>query len=143
MEATLLRSCLSLPKVVFALRTCPPVHIFHALQNLDHILLEALSNLAGGPLSSWVWRKASLPSSLGGLGIRWAPLHAPAAYISSLEQSSALVTEILAKSPRSPTYLRRSLSCLAEAASRPEWLTIQEIDVSLCQHSLCHFALSA
>ena len=30
-----------------------------------------------------------------------------------------------------------SLSCLAEAASRPEWLTIQDIDVPLRQHSLC------
>ena len=100
MEATLLRSCLSLPKVVFALRTCPQVHIFHALQTFDHIMLEALSDLAGGPLSNWAWRKVSLPSSLGGLGIRWVTLHAPAAYISSLDQSSALVTEILRKSPR-------------------------------------------
>ena len=138
MEATLLHSCLSLPKVVFALRTCPPVHIFHALQTFDHIMLEALSDLACGPLSNWAWKKVSLPSSLGGLGIRWASLHAPAAYISSLDQSSALVTEILEKSPRPPTYLRGSLSCLAEAASRPEWLTIQEIDVPLHQHSLCH-----
>ena len=127
MEATLLRSCLSLPKVVFALCTCPPVHISHALQTFDHIMLEALFDLAGGPLSNWAWKKASFPSSLGGLGIRWASLHAPAAYISSLDQCSALVTEIL----------RGSLSCLAEAASRPEWLTIQEIDVPLRQHSLC------
>ena len=88
MEATLLRSCLSLPKIVFALRTCAPMHIFHALQTFDHIMLEALSDLAGGPLYNWAWRKASLPSSLGGLGIRWSSLHAPAAYISSLEQSS-------------------------------------------------------
>ena len=94
MEATLLHSC-RLPKVVFALHTCPPVHIFHALQTFDHIMLEALSDLACGPFSNWAWRKASLPSSLGGLGIRWASLHAPAAYISSLEQFSALVTEIL------------------------------------------------
>ena len=52
MEATLLRSCLSLLKVVFSLRTCPPVHIFHALQTFDHIMLEALSDLAGGPSSN-------------------------------------------------------------------------------------------
>ena len=137
LEATLLCSCLSLPKVVFALRTCPPMHIFYALQTFDQIMLEALSDLAGGPLSNWAWRKASLPSSLSGLVIRWASLHAPAAYISSLKQTSALATEILGKSPVPPTYLRASLSCLAEAASRPEWLTIQDIDVPLRQHSFC------
>ena len=81
LEATLLRSCLSLPKIIFALHTCPPMHIFHALQTFDHIMLEALSDLAGGPLSNWAWRKA---------------------------------------------------------ASRPEWLTIHDIDVPLRQHSLCH-----
>ena len=95
LEATLLRSCLSLPKIVFALRTCPPMHAFHAFQTFDHIMLEALSDLIGGPLSNWAWKKASLPSSLGGLGIIWASLHAPAAYISSLEQSSGLVSKIL------------------------------------------------
>ena len=137
LEANILCSYLSLPKVVFALRTCPPMHIFYALQTFDHIMLEALSDLAGGPLSNWAWRKVSLPSSLSGLGIRCVSLHAPAAYISSLKQTSALATEILGKSPIQPTYLLARLSCLSEAASRPEWLTIQDIDVPLRQHSFC------
>ena len=36
---------------------------------------EAVSDLAGCPLSHWSWLKASLPSSLGGLNIRQATLH--------------------------------------------------------------------
>ena len=66
MEATLLRSCLALPKVAFALRTCPPSKIKGASEAFDNALRGALSDLAGAPLSDWAWLKASLPCSLGG-----------------------------------------------------------------------------
>ena len=59
-------------------------------------------------------------------------------HISALLSSVVLLSLKFFGSPRPPTYLRGSLSCLAEAASRPEWLTIQEIDVPLREHSLCH-----
>ena len=47
---------------------------------------EALSDLAGGPLSAWSWQKDCLSSSLGGLNLRRAMLHAPSAYVGSLYQ---------------------------------------------------------
>ena len=72
-------------------RTSPPGHIRQATAAFDNAMLEALSNLAGGPLLEWTWLKASLPSSLGGLNIRRVSLHASAAYISSLDQSKELV----------------------------------------------------
>ena len=76
MEATLLRSCLALPKVAFSLRTCPPSHIIQATATFDDVMREALTDLTGCPLSGWAWLKASLPSSCGGLNIRRATFHA-------------------------------------------------------------------
>ena len=70
METSLLRSCLSLSKVAYALRTCPPRYIWQALVAFDDTMQESLADLAGGPLPDWAWLKTSLPVSLGGLGIR-------------------------------------------------------------------------
>lgn len=95
METTLLRSCLSLPKIAFTLRSCPPGHLRNSTSFFDDCMRESLSDLASSPLSDWAWLKASLPSSLGGLNIRRAVKHAPAAYISSLAQSRGLVSNIL------------------------------------------------
>ena len=105
MEATLLRSCLALPKVTYVLRTCPPDHIETALSAFDDNLRQALSDLAGSPLSDWSWLKASLPSSLGGLSLRRASLHAPAAYIGSFHQNKPFFQLL------SLLLLRRGESC--------------------------------
>ena len=102
METALLRSCLALPKVAFALRTCPPCHVKQATASFDDIMREALADLAGGPLPDWAWLKASLPSKRGGLTIRRASMHAPAAYVGSLEQSGDLVSRILGHVPEPP-----------------------------------------
>ena len=69
METTLLRSCLSLPKFNFALRTCPPSAIQVSTAAFDNLMRDSLSDLAGGPVSDWSWLKASLPSSFGGLNV--------------------------------------------------------------------------
>ena len=89
MECTILRYCLALPKISFALRSCPPQHAKNAISEsaFDFSMLEALSDLAGGPLPNWSWLKASLPASLGGLGVRRASFHAT---IGSLDQSKHL-----------------------------------------------------
>ena len=91
METALLRSCLALPKVSFSLRACQPDHIRQGTALWDDTIRDALTDLAGSPLPDWAWLRASLPSSLGGLNIRRASLHAPAAYISSIAQSRGLV----------------------------------------------------
>ena len=64
METTLLCSCLSLPKAAYMIRTCPPGLIQRALEEFDHTMKEAVSDITGCPLSNWAWLKASLPSSL-------------------------------------------------------------------------------
>ena len=138
MEATLLRSCLALPKVAFSLRTCPPSHIIQATATFDEAMREALTNLTGCPLSGCAWLKASLPSSRGGLNIRRATLHASAAYIGSLVQtrSRTLVTRILWRTPAPSPHLDSTVSALADAAKTPDWSFLEEIDVSCRQHPL-------
>ncbi len=70
---------LALPKVVSVLRACPPGRT--TAHNFDCSIRRALESILGGPLSDWSWQKASLPCSKGGLGLRSAPLHAPALLI--------------------------------------------------------------
>ena len=134
METTLLRSCLALPKVSFSLRSCPPDFIKQGTANFD----DTMSDLVGSPLTDWAWLKASLPSSLGGLNLRSASLHAPAAYVSSLAQSRDLVDRILGLDTSPSIHLASSVSALAAATERPNWVSLEEIDVPLRQRPLSH-----
>ncbi|ETW96706.1 MAG: hypothetical protein ETSY2_45945 [Candidatus Entotheonella gemina] len=131
METALLRSCLALPKIAHLLRTCPSPLIQEVLVEFDEALRDAVSDLVGCPLSDWAWMKASLPSSLGGLGIRPASLHASAAFISSFHQSEALISDILGHPAKAPFHQPGVVSALATAADRPQWLSVDNIDVSL------------
>ena len=136
METTLLRSCLSMPKFNFALRSCPPSYIQPATSAFDDLMQECLFDLAGGPLSDWAWLKASLPSSLSGLNIRSANLHAPAAYISSPAQLGHLIANIMGHPPTPSIHLANTVSELASAAKMPAWVSVDDIDVPLRQRSL-------
>ena len=86
LETTLIRSCLVLPKFSYLIRTCPPNYITWATRDFD-VAMRALESILGGPLSEWSWLKPSLPSSLGGVNLRSASLHAPAAFLSSSSRS--------------------------------------------------------
>ena len=96
LEVTLLHSCLSLPKVS---RCCPPPYLIQAAEGLDSAMRETLEVITGAPVTDWSWLKASLPSSLGGLNLRSAVLHAPAAFVASLHNSQPLIEEMLGFSP--------------------------------------------
>ena len=82
--------------------------------------------------------KASLQSSLGRLNIRIAPLHAPAAYVSSLVQSTTLIARILGMFlthfnillVRSVLWLRLQRNLTGGA--------LEDIDIPLQQHPLSH-----
>ena len=103
-EFTLLRSCLSLPKFVFLLRTFPLPVIQDAIEAFDVVLHSAVSDIVGAQLSDWSWVKATLPVSLGGIGVRLASSYAAAAYISSVSQSSSLIVQLLDQ-PSPPSLL--------------------------------------
>ena len=66
-------------------------------------------------------------------------MHAPAAYIGSLEQPRALTARILGRVPEAPQYLTATVSVLANAAARPNWVSLEEIDVPHRQRPLSHF----
>ena len=136
METALLRSCLSLPKVAHLIRTCSPDVIQGALETFDGLMREAVSDLAGCSLSNWAWLKSSLPSSLGSLNIRHATLYAPAAFIGSFQQSESIISDILGHPAKAPQHLPNAISALARAAARPEWVSIESVDVPLRCHSL-------
>ena len=80
----------------------PPNYIRQATTSFGETMREVLPNLVGVPFSDWAWLKASLPCSHGGVNIRRATLHAPLAYISSLEQFRAMDTRILGQDPETP-----------------------------------------
>ena len=118
MEMALLRSCLSLPKLAFTLCCCPPSLILNALKRFDGLIVDS-------PLSDSAWLKASLPSSSGGLNIRHATLHAPAAYIGSFSQAQPLVPGILGRPAKHPPILPMALGSLQQATARPDWVLCQ------------------
>ena len=136
-QTTLLRSCLSLPKFNYSLRTCPPSLILNATTLFDNLVREALEDITGGPLSDWSWAKANLPPLLfGGLNLRSAVLHAPAAYISSIAESIDLASQILCYTTNLPLALPMAISSLAYSVNKPMWHHLEDVDLPLHQKSL-------
>ena len=137
MTIIMLRSCLSLPKLAFLLRTCPPSFIMDALHSFVKSIYYSLSNLVGGSLSTWSWDKASLPVAFGGLGLRRASLHAPAAFIASSFQSESLISDILGFDPSPSVHLPAALQSLALSANRSDWSSsLDSIDIPRTQRHL-------
>ena len=134
-HVTMLRSCLALPKVAFVLRSCPPNHVSNATFDFDVAIRDTLRDIVGGPLSDWSWLKASLPCSRGGLGLRNASLHAPAAFLASLH-SQSLVERMFGHPPCTSSHTSPAIAALAAVAARPDWQGLDNIGVSLSQHSL-------
>ena len=135
-ETTLLRSCLSLPKFSYVLRTCPPSNICQATSSFDAAIREALVSILGGPLSEWSWTKASLPSSRGGINLRSASLHAPAAFLASDYRSRTLVESMVGHVLDPSPHSSSALAAFLATVSRPDWQCLEDIDVPLKQHSL-------
>ena len=136
LQTALLRSCLSFPKISYILRTCPPSHILQATRNFDTGIRGSLEDILGGPCPEWSGLKASLPSSRGGLNLRDASLHAPAAFVASSTQFAELVGRILGQPTCQSPHLAPALTDLSSSASRPDWQQLEDVDVPLCQRPL-------
>ena len=118
-----------------SLCTCNPVPLGSSLDSFDSLLLSSLSDSLGACLSQWSRLKASLPVSMGGLGLRRASLHAASAYYSSLSSSASTIESILGLPADLSPLLDGVRPLLASAASRPDWVSQESIDVPLSQHS--------
>ena len=118
-ELTLLSSCLSLPKLLYSLRTCPPSDIQAATFAFDELMRASLQLIVGGPLPDWSWLKSSLPSSREVLTLRYASHHVPAAFVTSFHQTLRMVEKILGVKPDTPGCLPSTVASLALPAGRP------------------------
>ena len=94
-EYVLLRNCLALPKMSYAIRTVNPVHHEASMERFDSSVRESLERILGGPISDAKWKQASLPVSQGGLGLRSALSHSAAAFISSFSDSQSIIEDII------------------------------------------------
>ena len=94
-QFALLRSCLSVPKVMYTLRTTDPTLNQVLWQEVDTITREACNRILGAPVNDTQWMQAMLPVSMGGLGLKSAADHSTAAYITSVLSSQDLKQQIL------------------------------------------------
>ena len=97
-EYVLLRSCLSIQKFAYNLRTVDTSGHPGVLRDFDTEVRGALEGILGTPLTPSQWSQASLPCSKGGLGLRLAASHGPGAYLASVGSSDTLVQEVRRRS---------------------------------------------
>ena len=128
LQLTMLRACYGLPKFYFSIRTTSPENSLAACIEFDYHQRNALSSLLGSPIDDSTWAQASLPISLGGLGLRSAASHAPIAYASSLRLTATLCRLLLpsfpmtAANPEDDQLSKKQLSWSLDVASHKELL---------------------
>ncbi len=99
----LLKNCFSIPKLQYLLRTSKAYKETGSLENIDKSIQEAVTGITNVNFSDRMWTQATLPVSLGGLGIRRATDIASPAFISSLVATKDLVGSILSSQPEMST----------------------------------------
>ena len=96
LEFVALRSCLSIPKVMYSLRTTLPTEsTLSVWQRFDNLLRGALGRILGCNLGHQEWAQSQLPLHLGGFNLRSAQNHSSSAFLGSLIKSDDLVRRIL------------------------------------------------
>ena len=86
----LLMRCMGSSRVMHAMRTTRPDWILETLKEVDAATMDCLEACVGTTLPAAARTQASLPIRLGGLGVRSAERHAPAAYVCSRVASRKL-----------------------------------------------------
>ncbi|XP_063368267.1 uncharacterized protein LOC134656640 [Cydia amplana] len=92
---TILKFCLFVPKLTYAIR-CSPIWKFgNIILPLDDLIKSTLESILNIQLSDHSWTQASLPIRHGGLGIRKISSVALPAFLSSVHSSASLIGKIL------------------------------------------------
>ena len=91
----LLKNCFAIPKLLYTLRTWPAFRNLQALEAFDTIIKEMITEIINVKFDRENWTQATLPVSLGGLGIRRATEIAAPAFISSHIAASQLMSLLL------------------------------------------------
>ena len=89
---------------MFTLRAVETVAHQEILAEYDRVTREAIGRIVGVPLTNEQWLQANLPVSMGGLGLRTAKDHAPAAFSSSYLSSQPLL-RLLLQTPAEETVV--------------------------------------
>ena len=105
----LLRSCLSLCKLNYLLRTVPPDAILESCSLFDNGLCNSLESILHSSFNDASWLQATLPISMGGLGLSLASTSAPVAYVGSLNSTNHLVSLLLDQDHHTPPEVVVSL----------------------------------
>lgn len=92
---SLLRCCISSPKFIYLLRSCPSFLHPNNLSEIDEVFRSTLERICNIKMNSSMWNQASLPFANGGMGIRKISDLAVPAHFSSLYKSRKLSNNIL------------------------------------------------
>ena len=88
MEYALLRSCFSLSKTTYLLRTIPSsLSATTYWRNFDYIMRDTLCQILSANLQDIDWEQAQLPVFMGRVGLRSTDKHAAAAYLALFKES--------------------------------------------------------
>lgn len=90
----LLRHCASWSELVYSSRATPPTLHINALQTFARTIRTALEHIIGEGLPEHCLNLAQLSVSKGGLGLRDAHTHAPAAFLASVMQSESFCKRV-------------------------------------------------
>ena len=91
----LLKNCLSIPKLLYVLRTSPAWAAASDLRMFDDAIRNGLRILTNNRLEDSAWTQATLPVRQGGLGIRRTEQLSYSAYLASVYSVTPLVSGIL------------------------------------------------
>ena len=94
-ELHLLRSCLGVCKLNHLLHTISPNCVISQLERFDYNLRSALGRICKSSISDLSWLQATLPCSMGGLGLREATSTSSAAFLGSCFSSQELYYRLL------------------------------------------------
>ncbi|GAU97086.1 hypothetical protein RvY_08441 [Ramazzottius varieornatus] len=91
----LLKSCLSIPKLLYVLRCSPAYKCQQSLRHFDDAIRSCAAKIANIDMNDDTWRQASLPVANGGLRLRCAAELALPAYLASVHAAHHLVSQIV------------------------------------------------
>ena len=97
-EYAMLKSCFALPKFSYIMRTVDPRPYRGTMEKFDKAVRQSMERVVGASMMDQQWQQATLPVTLGGLGLRCVVPHAPGAYVTSLGSSSEIMEEVLGQS---------------------------------------------
>ena len=93
-DFVLLRSCFSLPKMSYLMRTLtvPPHAIMDSYKRFDNAVQQTLATIISSLLSETLWTQTSL--SMAGMGLRRAELHTTGSYLVSVLAACSYVQDL-------------------------------------------------